>query len=368
MNNTQNRNLGPNNPPPRLAPQILSEVNGVTTLDNDQQYTTPPVWWFPHTADASRVALRTEKGPKIWTRTSRGSARDDLQAIAAKIVATARKMSGDDRINIIAPIEKAPLDERSPAPYHYLLVDGDEAAMSFLTATSLCATPNVQFFAEPFDIPLPSYIATLEGFACQDSPDSNATIATAILRQLMAHQHLVDYLVQHAKLHHGQSAADLAAEVLNSVTVYSLRMAHNKMTFYMVWNLYVNPPDMSLDLWMGWCAMVRNLTFEIHRFGHGRIRTGDAQFKCTECKLNDHPTGLCSITAIPRWFGVSFATVAADDKTFSDLNNGYHPPPSSPAPSSSKGRGRGTYHRDDNTQSHLCVYKTMLKDLMPHTH
>ncbi|KAF7350110.1 hypothetical protein MVEN_01313100 [Mycena venus] len=303
----------------------------------------PPSGGFPipqmvesvwrNTTEASRVALRAEKGPKIWTRTYRGSARDDLQAVAAKIVAAARKMSD------------------SPAPYHYLLVDGDEAAMSFLTATSLCATPDVQFFAEPFDIPLPSYIGTLEGFACQDSPDSNTAIATAISRQLMAHQHLVDYLVQHAKLHHGQSAADLAAEVLNSVTVYSLRMARNKTTFYTVWNLYVNPPDMSLDLWMGWCAMVRNLTFEIHRFGRGRIRTGDAQFKCTGCKSNDHPTGLCSIPAIPGWFGVSLATVAADDKTFSDLDNGYHPPPSSPAPSSSKGRGRGAYRRNDNTRS-----------------
>ncbi|KAF7334075.1 hypothetical protein MVEN_02313100 [Mycena venus] len=323
-----NRNPNPNNPTPRPAPQIISEVNGVTTLDNGQQYTTPPAGGFPipqmaesvwrNTTEASRVALRAEKGPKIWTRIYRGSARDDLQAVAAKIVTAARKLTGDDRINIIAPIEKAPLDERYPAPYHYLLVDGDEAAASFLMATSL--------FTSALSRVLPA----------RTPPDSNTAIATAVLRQLMALQHIVEYLVQHATPRPGQSAADMATEVLNSVTIYSLRMARNKTTFYTVWNLYVNPPDMSLDLWMGWCAMVHNLGFEIHRFGRGRIRTGDAQFKCTGCKSNDHPTGLCSIPAIPGWFGVSLANMAADDKTFSDLDDGYHPPPSAPAPSSSK--------------------------------
>ncbi|KAJ7859064.1 hypothetical protein B0H14DRAFT_3446904 [Mycena olivaceomarginata] len=345
MNNAQNRNPVSNNPPPRIAPQIVSEVNGVTTLDNDGG-----VRLEKHHG-SEPVALRAEKGPKIWTRIYRGSARDDLQAVAAKIVAAARKLTGDDRINIIAPIEKAPLDERSPAPYNYLLVDGDEAAMSFLTATSLCATPDVQFFAEPFDIPRPSYIGTLEGFACQDSPDSNTAIATAVSRHLMALQHIVDYLVQHAKPHSGQSAADVAADVLNSVTIYSLRMARNKTTFIQFGTcMLIRQTCPLISGWddAQWCETLRSKFTALDADGFARAtRSSNA----LGCKSNDHPTGLCSIPAIPGWFGVSLATVAADDKTFSDLDDGYHPPPPSSAPSSSKGRGRGAYRRNDNARS-----------------
>ncbi|KAF7372148.1 hypothetical protein MVEN_00073800 [Mycena venus] len=248
-----NRNTNSNSPTPRAAPQIVSEVNGVTTLDNGQQYTTPPAGGFPilqmaesvwrNTTEASQVTLHAEKDPKIWTRVYRGSARDDLQAVAAKIVAAARRLTGDDCIDIIAPIEKAPLDERYPAPYHYLLVDGDEAAMSFLTATPLWATPDVQF------------IGTLEGFACQDSPDSNTAIAMAVSRQLMALQHIVEYLVQHARPRPGQSAADLATKVLNSVTIYSFENGPQQNDF--LYCLELTCPLISE--WDGapWCVTLR---------------------------------------------------------------------------------------------------------------
>ncbi|KAJ7908109.1 hypothetical protein B0H13DRAFT_1878904 [Mycena leptocephala] len=349
----------------RTSPKIISEINGVTTLDNGQQYTTPPPGGFPNTqlaesvwrntTVASRVALRSEPGPKAWMTSRPPPRRLSLPLVRSlemrrSISSLPLRKELSTRGTIILFLYSIVLHGAGyPPPYQYLLVDGDDAAMSFLVALGVCSTPDITFLIEPFNVPLPSYIATLDGFACVDSQASNDAIAAAIMRQLMSLQHIVDFLLQNAKPHPNQAPTAIASDVINSLHVFSARMARNKTTFYSVWNMYVNPPNMPLDRWMQWCAMVRNLTFEVHRFGRGRPRTGDAQFKCTGCKSNDHPTGMCSLPSIPGWFGATLATLTADEKTFSDLDDGYHP---SPGPSSSKGgRGRGAFRRNNQTRS-----------------
>lgn len=110
------------NPAPRQEPCIVRTLNGVVTLDNGLQFTQPIHGGFPfpqicespmrNTTETSRVALRAEPNPKLWVRPWRASATDDFQTVASKILAVARKFTGDEKLNIIAPVPKMKLDER----------------------------------------------------------------------------------------------------------------------------------------------------------------------------------------------------------------------------------------------------------------
>ncbi|KAJ6618103.1 hypothetical protein B0H10DRAFT_1947729 [Mycena sp. CBHHK59/15] len=109
-------------PATRREPCAIRTNNGVITLDNRQQFTQPPDGGFPHTqicesiwrnmSDASHVANCAESDPKVWARPYRASVTDNLQAVSTKILAVVRKITGDQKLNIIAPIAKTKLDKR----------------------------------------------------------------------------------------------------------------------------------------------------------------------------------------------------------------------------------------------------------------
>ncbi|KAJ7431753.1 hypothetical protein B0H11DRAFT_841536 [Mycena galericulata] len=339
-----------NAPPPRTLPSIVRTYNGVTTLDNGQQYTHPPVGGFPNahltesvwrnTTDFSRLENKAEPGPKAWARPYRGSALQDLQATCATLTAVIRKLTGHPNIKAIAPVPKAKLDERYPPPYHYLIVDGDALAIDRLVRMGTWATPDATFLTENFDVPLSSYLVTLEGFTGPDCTETNDAIASAISAKLLSLQPIVDFLVQNSETA-ASYTGNIAHDVINSISVYSLRMAKSKTEFYYVWNVYAHPPQMTRENWMIFNGMVRSHNFEVRRLGLGTPRVGENQFKCTGCKSSDHPTGLCPLPAIPGWFGPALSSIADDDKTLSTSDNNHHlsGPPAARGNGRSRGRG-----------------------------
>ncbi|KAJ7059000.1 hypothetical protein C8F01DRAFT_1147742 [Mycena amicta] len=339
----------PNNPRVLAAPaipRILNTKNGVVSTVLGLRYTAAPVGGFPtphicesvwrNMTQGHRTACAGEPMPKCWLVPYCGSATDDLQSTATRLSNAVCGLTGCKALTVIAPIANGTVDESRPPPYSYL-VDGDTESVTHLTNQIVWSTPDITFFAIPYQVPRSSFLMTLDGYTCDDSPDSREALALGIVGIIRAHQPVMAFLSQNASFPEGSTPANEADIIVNSIAVLPLRMARNKTSFFTVWNVYVTiTPDMPFDLWLAWVGLLRGLTYELHRFGRGVCRTGDKQFKCSGCKSCDHPAGMCPYPKIEGWQGPSAATVAADDKTLADFDT----VPTATAGPSLAGRGR----------------------------
>ncbi|KAJ7052458.1 hypothetical protein C8F01DRAFT_1332159 [Mycena amicta] len=349
---TQTQGDAPSNPRVFAAPaipRILNTKNGVVSTVLGMRYTAAPLGGFPvphicesvwrNMTQGHRTACAGEAMPKCWLVPYRGSATDDLQTTSTRLSNAVRILTGCKALTVIAPIAHGTLDESRPPPYSYLLVDGDTESVTHLTNQVVWSTPDITFFAIPYQVPRSSFLMSLEGFTCEDTPENRKILAEGIVGIIRSHQPVMAFLAQNASFPEGSTPANEADIIVNSIAVLPLRMARNKTTFFTVWNVYLSiTPDMPFDLWLAWVGLLRGLAFSIHRSGRGECRTGDKQFKCSGCKSCDHPAGMCPYPNIEGWLGPSAATVAADDKTLANFDLA---PTAVAAGTSSSGRGRG---------------------------
>jgi hypothetical protein len=264
-----------------------------------------------------------------------------------KISHVLRLAGGCPAFNVIAPIAKDDINEPLAPPYFYLVVDGTLAAAEYIVRRTVWSTPAISFIALPYDVSLPAYLTTLEGFTCSPTVENAKKLVEGIATILRSHTTATAFLMQHAKFPEGTTAADQADKIVESLYAVPLEMARNKTSTYILWNIYVaTVPDMPLEVWMKFTAIVRTLAFELHRFGRGTSRLGELQFKCSGCKACDHPTGMCPYPRLPGWFGPSPKAMDANDKTHADFDHTSSPSSSNPASGTGpartqRGPGRG---------------------------
>lgn len=318
-------------------------------MNNGLKITAPPPGGFlspqlgqsvwRNVALALREKWPQKAGPKAWVRTFRAKYEDNAQMTNIKICNLITLTVGEaaaTSLLLSTPSAEGELYERLPPPYHFLISDIPQTAITRLTGLGVCSSPEITCFFIPFDQPLPNYICTLERFTLPDCTESNAEIAHLVKQTIRMHPHISLFIHDHIPT----PDAEAAIKVINSIRITSLTVATSRTTSHTTWNVYADSlPNMSLKDYFEWTNLIRNLQFASEDYGTGIVRLEDKQFLCTGCKSYDHPTGLCPFPKVLGWFGpVSTIEDTANASLDNRTNN------NQPQGSSFRG-GRGTVGR-----------------------
>ncbi|KAF9234530.1 hypothetical protein BU15DRAFT_22859, partial [Melanogaster broomeanus] len=304
--------------PPAPAPTPLelggTITEGVRTLSGGFKITATPPNGFPipqlgesvwrNTSYENKMRWPQKGGPKAWVRVFKGQYEENAQEIVAKLRSTITRLIHDEYLTqnlvVSTPVADHKLRERCPPPWHFLISGLSEACILALTTLTVCSSSEITCFFVPYEQPLPAYICTLENFSFPDSDASNTSIADVVQRTLLGAPEISQFLHNHLR------APDASAALLSfhSIRVSSLIVTEPPGHRKTVWNIYCDsPPNLTLEDFFEWSALIRRLRFHSEDYGVGTARVETRQYVCVNCKSLDHPSGLCPFSRIYGWFG-----------------------------------------------------------------
>ncbi|KAF8844900.1 hypothetical protein BDN67DRAFT_893814 [Paxillus ammoniavirescens] len=317
-------------PPPPTTPPTPEELGGiiaegVRTLPGGVKLTATPPDGFPvpqlgesvwrNTSQENRTRWPQKAGPKAWVRTFRAQYEENAQETVATLRYIITRLFNSNYLTqnlvVSTPVADHPLQERCPPPWHFLVSGLPESCILTLTNLAVCSTPEITCFFVPYEQPLPTYICTLENFSYPDSAASNTAVAAVVQKELQWAPEVSQFIHDHLRT----PDANAAIVALGSIRVSSLVVAESPTQRKTVWNVYCDsPPELSLDHYFEWSALLRRIRYHSEDYGVGTARVEDKQYICVNCKSLDHPSGLCPYPRIHGWFGpsASSATAAED--------------------------------------------------------
>jgi hypothetical protein len=260
-----------------------------------------PIW--RNVSTAQKLRWPQKKGPKAWVRVFRATYEPNAQVTVEKLRDIIPKIVGEkyaQNLVLSTPTAETELHERLPPPYHFLISGLLEDHLKILLDLEMCSCKEVTCFFVPYEMPLPTYIGTLENFSFPDSENSNLEIAEIAKRTIRAQSDVMSFVHNHIRV----PDAEAAIAAIDSIRVTSLRVtASSNLGKRTVWNVYCDsPPNFTLEHYYQWTKLIRNLPFASDDNGTGVIRR-ERQFICVQCKSFDHPTWACPFNRLPGWFG-----------------------------------------------------------------
>ncbi|KAJ6450260.1 hypothetical protein C8R45DRAFT_119930 [Mycena sanguinolenta] len=319
-------------PPPKQLPRFrkmpaeatngVRLAEGVIQMTNGQQYTAPPPSGFPrpqclesplrNTTDHNRAVWAAQTGPKGWVRVYRGKYEANARDTVSKLKFVIGRLVDAATLIVSPPTAREELEERLPAPWHFLISSISEESLKQLTTQGVWSTPTITFFVFNYDMPLPRYIMSLQNFTAGDDPEGCKFVARIVTAKLKAIKEATDFLIKHS----AAEDAKAAAETLDTIEAHSLEIALPGGATDVIWNIFCSPPtSMSFFKYLEWTNSARSLRYDTDNHGTGIARMGAAQLFCVGCKSYDHPTGLCPLPRIVGWFGPTAKSTSDEDKT-----------------------------------------------------
>ena len=122
-------------------------------MTNGQQYTAPPPSGFPrpqclesplrNTTDHNRAVWAAQTGPKGWVRVYRGKYEANARDTVSKLKFVIARLVDAPALVISPPTAREDLEERLPAPWHFLISSIPEESLKQLTAQGVWSTPKI---------------------------------------------------------------------------------------------------------------------------------------------------------------------------------------------------------------------------------
>ncbi|KAJ7239217.1 hypothetical protein B0H12DRAFT_1221956 [Mycena haematopus] len=336
---------------PAETPNAVRLAEGVIQMTNGQQYTAPPPHGFPipqciesplrNTTDHNRAVWAAQEGPKGWVRVYRAKYEPNARGIVSKLKFVISRLVEAPNVIISPPTAREELEERLPAPWHFLISSISAESLTRLTAQGVWSTPTISFFVFDYSMPLPRYIMTLQNFTVSDDPEGNKFVARVVAAKLKSIKEASEFLIKHS----AAEDAKTAAETLDTIEVHSLEISLPGGGTDTIWNIYCSPPtSISFFDFLVWTKSARGIQYDTNYHGTGVARMGAAQLFCVGCKSYDHPTGLCPLPRIVGWFGPSAKSTSAEDKTLLQEDERHEKAskgPKSGKPKAGRGAARG---------------------------
>lgn len=338
-----------------FVPDSSLAKNGIISSSNGLKRTAAPPAGFPipqlgtsvwrNIPPVMKGRWQAKSGPKLWVRQHRAGYASDLSANAAGIRGLIQRFVDAPDVLVSTPIAEALPTGKYGPPWHFLVSGISQLACDRLVGVQMIATEAITIFTLPFVETLPNHIGTLERFSLGDTVQDIAIVVKAVQENLEANPHIATF----ANSHTPNANTTTVPRAYASIRVTTLQIQDSNFTQHTGWNVYCDdPPQMPIDSFFQWVALIRDLSFPTEDFGSGCMRTFiqkdrgtavDRQFHCVACKSTDHPTGLCPFPNLEGWLG---PTPAMEDHSLPGLQ-GLHI--SNIPPARGRGRGRGNMRR-----------------------
>ncbi|KIJ65256.1 hypothetical protein HYDPIDRAFT_167498 [Hydnomerulius pinastri MD-312] len=374
-----------NNQDPTPLPQKslkfrkMPSVTGTRTLASGLVITAPPKGGFPkpqlgepiwrNVSATQKLKWPQKKGPKAWVCVFRATYEPNAQATVEKLRDIIPKIVGSQlaqNLVLSTPTAETALHERLPPPYHFLISGLLEEQIVTLLELEMCSCKEVTCFFIPYEMPLPTYIRTLENFSFPDNENSNIEIADIVKKTIRAQSDIMSFIHNHIET----PDAEAAIKAVDTIRVTSLRVtATSNLGKRTIWNVYCDsPPKFTVELYYKWTALIRGLSFVSEDNGTAAVRLRDCQFKCIQCKPFDHPTWACPFNRLQGWFGPS----PPQEETITMMDDEGSPQKAGKTQSTptrkNTPRGRGRVTRRDSKRSGravLSLLKSWKKEAPP---
>ena len=210
----------PNTAPAPLPPNSSSYTGAVAmpaapgtrnSFPPDLEVTPVPQGGFPipqigttvwrNMNQAIRVSWTVKQGPKVWVHLWRAKYEEDHHPNLAKIRSLIGKIPCPEiavaaRVSTLVAADNLP--EKLPPPWHFLVSSIPQDLADFLGQV-IVSTPEATCFFLPFDLPLQTYICTLENFTLSATAEANVIVADLVKSTLLNDQETISFIEEHMK-------------------------------------------------------------------------------------------------------------------------------------------------------------------------
>ncbi|KAL4062263.1 hypothetical protein J3A83DRAFT_4383155 [Scleroderma citrinum] len=222
-------------------------------------------------------------------------------------------------VQVSAPVTAKCLREKLPLPWHFLVSNIPQNLADFLEQQVVVFTLEVTCFFSPFNLPLQTYLCTLENFALPCTAKAN-TIVTDLVKSTLLSDHKAVSFIEKRMKHPIPGAVEKA---IHSIYTQNFSITLSSTKKKTLWNMYCHcPPELSLSDFLTWVNKIHSTEFISEDYGRGTACTGEKQFSCFGCKSLDHPAGLCPFTELPGWFGPTTKSAESNECDMIERDHG----------------------------------------------
>ncbi|KAF8196516.1 hypothetical protein BJ912DRAFT_1056334 [Pholiota molesta] len=305
---------------PLVLPHTIKDNR--RTLSNGLIITERPSTGWPehHTFDhnlkdmdhAQRNAWIDRPGPKLLACAWRQRYADNVKLASALNRLIPRLVDAPD-LEISVPMRATNLEEqanRTTGPRHFLISGIRKSAEEALLYLNTLTTEGSVFFFIPFTTIKSAYIGTIEDLWLAKTMKSAHKVNEMVRVSILGNNHLLDFIRSRLP----GDTTDAANTVVLTISVEAIEVKTNSTTTAVMWNVYCDPPPLTLADYQEWLRLVRSIEVSDFDAGRGHFHT-ERPFHCLGCHSMDHPTGLCPFPLIAGWLGPAPTSDLAEDTT-----------------------------------------------------